>query len=143
MPRRVPGAKLPRRIGSVHAPDRDHRGRNRRGRVVSPLHRASLIQTDERSHHGGENDSILDAAKHLKVCGEDQRLQGMLTDRDIAVKVLAEGKDPAGYVPTAATPNGCHQKPMMGRRTWAARARAGARVPGRTLDRRCVTAAPP
>jgi CBS domain-containing protein len=50
----------------------------------------------------GENDSVLDAAKKLKdqgvgampICGEDQRLKGMLTDRDIVVKVLAEGKDP-------------------------------------------------
>ena len=50
----------------------------------------------------GENDTILDAAKRLKeldvgampICGEDNRLKGMLTDRDIVVKVLAEGKDP-------------------------------------------------
>src|SRR5215210_6903724 len=27
--------------------------------------------------------------------GEDNRLKGMLTDRDIVVKVLAQGKDPA------------------------------------------------
>jgi CBS domain-containing protein len=51
----------------------------------------------------GEHDSIVDAAKRLKdldvgampICGEDNRLMGMLTDRDIAVKVVAEGKDPA------------------------------------------------
>ena len=51
----------------------------------------------------GENDSVLDAAKMLQklnvgsmpICGEDNRLKGMLTDRDIVVKVLAEGKDPA------------------------------------------------
>ncbi|MGW7538110.1 CBS domain-containing protein [Amycolatopsis sp. NPDC054798] len=30
----------------------------------------------------------------LPVCGEDNRLKGMLTDRDIVVKVIAEGKDP-------------------------------------------------
>ena len=30
----------------------------------------------------------------LPICGEDQRLKGMLTDRDIVVKCLAEGKDP-------------------------------------------------
>jgi CBS domain-containing protein len=50
----------------------------------------------------GENDSILDAAKRLAeldvgampICGEDNRLKGMLTDRDIVVKVLAQGKDP-------------------------------------------------
>ncbi|MGI8707392.1 MAG: CBS domain-containing protein [Actinomycetota bacterium] len=51
----------------------------------------------------GENDSILDASKKLAkleigsmpICGEDDRLKGMLTDRDIVVKVLAEGKDPS------------------------------------------------
>ena len=50
----------------------------------------------------GENDTVLDAARMLKqldvgavpICGEDDRLKGMLTDRDIVVKVLAEGKDP-------------------------------------------------
>ena len=51
----------------------------------------------------GENDSVLDAAKRLAdldvgampICGEDNRLKGMLTDRDIVVKVLAQCKDPA------------------------------------------------
>src|SRR3954468_6185668 len=51
----------------------------------------------------GESDSVLDAAKKLSeldvgsmpICGEDDRLKGMLTDRDIVVKVLAQGKDPA------------------------------------------------
>jgi CBS domain-containing protein len=51
----------------------------------------------------GENDTVLDAARKLKdldvgslpICGEDDRLKGMLTDRDIVVKVLAEGKDPS------------------------------------------------
>ena len=31
----------------------------------------------------------------MPICGEDDRLKGMLTDRDIVVKVLAQGKDPA------------------------------------------------
>jgi CBS domain-containing protein len=51
----------------------------------------------------GENDTVLDAAKRLAeldvgampICGEDDRLKGMVTDRDIVVKVLAKGKDPA------------------------------------------------
>jgi CBS domain-containing protein len=51
----------------------------------------------------GENESVLDAARQLAelgvgampICGEDNRLKGMLTDRDIVVRVLAEGKDPA------------------------------------------------
>jgi CBS domain-containing protein len=51
----------------------------------------------------GENDSVLDAAKRLAeldvgampICGEDDRLKGMVTDRDIVVKVLARGQDPS------------------------------------------------
>ena len=51
----------------------------------------------------GEKDTVLDAAKKLAeldvgslpICGEDDRLKGMLTDRDIVVKVLAQGKDPS------------------------------------------------
>jgi CBS domain-containing protein len=47
-------------------------------------------------------DTVLDAARKLArldvgampICGEDDRLKGMITDRDIVVKVLAEGKDP-------------------------------------------------
>jgi CBS domain-containing protein len=50
----------------------------------------------------GENETVLDAARKLAdldvgampICGEDNRLKGMLTDRDIVVKVLAQGKDP-------------------------------------------------
>ena len=49
----------------------------------------------------GEKDSILDASKKLQklnvgampICGEDNRLKGMLTDRDIVIKVIAEGRD--------------------------------------------------
>jgi CBS domain-containing protein len=50
----------------------------------------------------GENETLLDAARRLAeldvgalpICGEDDRLKGMLTDRDIVVKALAQGKDP-------------------------------------------------
>jgi CBS domain-containing protein len=48
-------------------------------------------------------ETVLDAARKLAsldvgampICGEDERLMGMITDRDIVVKVLAEGRDPA------------------------------------------------
>jgi CBS domain-containing protein len=51
----------------------------------------------------GENETVADAAKKLRdldvgampICGDDDRLKGMLTDRDIVVEVLAQGKDPA------------------------------------------------
>jgi CBS domain-containing protein len=50
----------------------------------------------------GENESVTEAARKMKsldvgvmpICGEDDRLKGMVTDRDIVVKVLAEGRDP-------------------------------------------------
>jgi CBS domain-containing protein len=50
----------------------------------------------------GENDTVTDAARKLAelgvgsmpICGEDDRLKGMITDRDIVVKVLAQGKNP-------------------------------------------------
>lgn len=50
----------------------------------------------------GEHDSVRKAAQRMAelqtgampICGEDDRLKGMITDRDIAVKVVAKGKDP-------------------------------------------------
>jgi CBS domain-containing protein len=49
-----------------------------------------------------ENESLIDAAQKmarldvgaLPICGENDRLKGMLTDRDIVTRVLAEDKDP-------------------------------------------------
>jgi len=51
----------------------------------------------------GENDTLVDAAKQLAdlgvgampICGEDNRLKGVLTDRDIVVEAIAQGKDPS------------------------------------------------
>ncbi|MFF2046023.1 CBS domain-containing protein [Kitasatospora sp. NPDC058170] len=31
----------------------------------------------------------------LPICGDDQKLKGIITDRDIVVRCIAEGKDPA------------------------------------------------
>jgi CBS domain-containing protein len=50
-----------------------------------------------------EDQSLADAARLLRdldvgavpICGNDNRLKGMVTDRDIVVKCLAEGGDPA------------------------------------------------
>ncbi len=50
------------------------------------------------------SDSILEVARKmaeadigaLPICGEDGKLKGMLTDRDIVVKVVAQRKDPLG-----------------------------------------------
>ncbi|HKU59337.1 MAG TPA: CBS domain-containing protein [Gaiellaceae bacterium] len=51
----------------------------------------------------GENESLMDAARKMQqldvgvlpICGENDRLKGMLTDRDIVVKALARGNDPS------------------------------------------------
>lgn len=48
-------------------------------------------------------DSLADAARAMRdlqvgalpICGEDDRLHGMITDRDIVVHCVAEGTDPA------------------------------------------------
>ena len=50
----------------------------------------------------GEKDSLTQAARKmaeldvgaLPICGEDNRLKGMLTDRDIVVRALAQGRNP-------------------------------------------------
>jgi CBS domain-containing protein len=50
----------------------------------------------------GENDTLFEAARKMRdldvgslpICGEDNRLKGMITDRDIVVKCLAQGGDP-------------------------------------------------
>ena len=49
----------------------------------------------------GENDSLEDAARMMRdldvgslpICGEDNQLKGMLTDRDIVTKCVAGGRD--------------------------------------------------
>jgi CBS domain-containing protein len=51
----------------------------------------------------GESEDLVTAARKMRdlnvgalpICGEDQRLKGMLTDRDIVVKCIAEGMSPA------------------------------------------------
>ena len=50
----------------------------------------------------GENESLADAARimqdldcgALPICGDDGKLQGMITDRDIVLKCVAAGRDP-------------------------------------------------
>ena len=50
----------------------------------------------------GETETLADAARKMRdlhvgalpVCGEDDRLHGIITDRDIVVKCIADGRDP-------------------------------------------------
>jgi CBS domain-containing protein len=51
----------------------------------------------------GEHETLATAAQHMReldvgalpVCGDDGHLHGMLTDRDIVVKCIGVGRDPA------------------------------------------------
>jgi CBS domain-containing protein len=51
----------------------------------------------------GVDETLVQAARKMRdlgvgslpICGEDNRLKGVLTDRDIVVKCLAEGGDPS------------------------------------------------
>ncbi|MBF4616153.1 CBS domain-containing protein [Curtobacterium sp. VKM Ac-1376] len=53
----------------------------------------------------GENDTLVDAAKKmadldvgaLPICGEDDKLKGVVTDRDIVVKCVAKGGNPGDF----------------------------------------------
>jgi CBS domain-containing protein len=50
----------------------------------------------------GENETLAVAAQKMRdlhvgsmpICGEDDRLHGIITDRDIVVRCIAEGRDP-------------------------------------------------
>jgi len=66
-----------------------------------------MSKAGEIMHRGaeciGENDTLETAARRMRemhvgalpICGTDNRLHGMLTDRDIVVRCVAEGGDPA------------------------------------------------
>ncbi|MEV4616608.1 CBS domain-containing protein [Kitasatospora sp. NPDC049258] len=51
----------------------------------------------------GETETLADAARIMRdrgvgalpICGENQKLLGILTDRDIVLKCVAEGRDPS------------------------------------------------
>ncbi|ONI90295.1 CBS domain-containing protein [Saccharothrix sp. ALI-22-I] len=55
-----------------------------------------------------ENQSMLDAARMMRdlgvgslpICGQDDRLHGIITDRDIVLRCVAEGRDPASMLAT-------------------------------------------
>ena len=51
----------------------------------------------------GEKDTLNDAARIMRdldvgalpICGEDEKLKGIITDRDIVIRCLADGGDPS------------------------------------------------
>jgi CBS domain-containing protein len=78
-------------------------------RLVLTLEEKGMIVTTARDIMStdiqtiGEIDSVAEAARlmadldvgALPICGEDGRVKGMVTDRDIVVKCIARGGDPA------------------------------------------------
>jgi CBS domain-containing protein len=55
---------------------------------------AECVQASQTIIEAARKMADLDVGS-LPICGDDNRLKGMLTDRDIVVKVLAAGKDPS------------------------------------------------
>ena len=53
-------------------------------------------------------DTLVDVARKMRdldvgalpICGDDDRLKGMITDRDIVVRAVADGTDPSSRRPT-------------------------------------------
>ncbi|MGW2399467.1 CBS domain-containing protein [Kitasatospora sp. NPDC001664] len=66
-----------------------------------------MITASDIMHAGAQcvraDQTLLDAAMMMRdmgvgalpICGEDQRLKGIITDRDIVTRCIAEGKDPS------------------------------------------------
>ncbi|MEV7777479.1 CBS domain-containing protein [Kitasatospora sp. NPDC088351] len=66
-----------------------------------------MTRASDIMHQGaecvGEHETLADAARIMRerhvgalpICGEQQKLLGILTDRDIVLKCVAEGRDPA------------------------------------------------
>jgi CBS domain-containing protein len=91
-----------RAFAALDAHRQAHAGTQPPGRAEAAPRRARDIM-----HPGaeciGENDSLATAAQKMRdlgvgalpICGADDRLLGIVTDRDVVVKCLAEGGDPA------------------------------------------------
>jgi CBS domain-containing protein len=76
-------------------------------RLPAPGRPEPVRQARDIMHPGaeciGDNDSVAAAAQKMRdlgvgslpICGADDRLHGILTDRDIVLKCIADGRDPA------------------------------------------------
>ncbi|NQX03242.1 CBS domain-containing protein [Rathayibacter sp. VKM Ac-2856] len=60
--------------------------------IMSP--EAECVGEDETLQVAAQKMRDLDVGA-LPICGSDKRLKGVITDRDIVVRVVAEGKDPS------------------------------------------------
>jgi CBS domain-containing protein len=76
------------------------------GYEVTERRRASMTSARDIMHMGaqcvGEHQTLADAARMMRdlnvgslpICGDDDRLHGIVTDRDIVVKCIAADRDP-------------------------------------------------
>ena len=76
-------------------------------RMLGPGRPQAVRQARDIMHPGaecvGEGDTVAAAAQKMRdlgvgslpICGADDRLHGILTDRDIVMRCIAEGRDPA------------------------------------------------
>jgi len=55
----------------------------------------SGVHQRERQPRGRRAEDARSRCRSLPICGADDRLHGIVTDREIVVKSLAEGRDPA------------------------------------------------
>jgi CBS domain-containing protein len=97
--RAPPRTRQPARGGPVPAlarPDSDER-------IVTTVMTTAREIMHEDATCIGSGQTLLDAARTMRdlgvgalpICGEDDRLQGIVTDRDIVVRCVAAGWDPA------------------------------------------------
>jgi CBS domain-containing protein len=75
--------------------------------ALTPGHQDGAKQARDIMHPGAEcigaSDTVAAAARKMRdlgvgslpICGPDDRLHGILTDRDIVLRCIAEGRDPA------------------------------------------------
>jgi CBS domain-containing protein len=78
-----------------------------RPQTLAPGRPRAVRQARDIMHPGaeciGEGDSVAAAAQKMRdlgvgslpICGADDRLHGILTDRDVVLRCVAEGRDPA------------------------------------------------
>jgi CBS domain-containing protein len=92
-------------MGFIGAAARARRGRAE-GQAVQTLKEAEMSRARDIMHPGAEcideNETLDRAAQMMRdmqvgslpICGSDNRLAGIITDRDIVLKCIAEGGDP-------------------------------------------------
>ncbi|VAZ82050.1 Hypoxic response protein 1 [Mycobacterium persicum] len=72
----------------------------------------------------GEHETLAAAAQHIRdlgvgalpICGDDDRLHGMITDRDIVIKCVAAGHDPNTMTAGELSPDGSTSPPTAAAR---------------------------